>query len=160
MEETQAVPSITLKAAGSGRLVRLDQVAQPTVALIFGQDNSGAVDPVVEAVRAKYSEEQVLIASVVDLRKLPKLLRKMAEGMMNGRYEAEAKKLRDGLDPVEHIVILPDWDGEVVRGFGLEGVDKQLAVAVVARGGRLAGLYHDSAPEGVITTMLEPVVSS
>ncbi|HEX6032089.1 MAG TPA: hypothetical protein VFY90_11725 [Tepidiformaceae bacterium] len=159
MEETQAVPSVTLKAAVSGRLVRLDQLEKPAVVMMFGQNNSAQVDPVVEAVRAKYPEEQVLLVSVADLSKLPKLLRKMAEGVMNGRYKGEAEKLRDGLDPAEHVVILPDWDGEVAPGFGLGPVDKQMAMAVVATGGRLAGTYQDAAPETAVTGMLESALA-
>lgn len=159
MEETQAVPSVTLKAAGSGREVRLDDLGKPSVLLVFGQDNAGQVDPVVEAVRSKYGEEQVLIVSVVDLNKLPKLFRGMAEGVMKGRYNDEAKKLRDGLDPAEHVVILPDWDGEVAPGLGLGPVDKQAAMAIVGPGGRLAGVYHDAAPESVVVEMLDKALA-
>lgn len=159
MEETQAVPSVTLKAAGSGREVRLDQLDKPSVLLVFGQDNAGQVDPVVEAVRSKYSEEQVLIVSIADLHKLPKLLRGMAEGVMKGRYNDEAKKLREGLDPVEHVVILADWDGEVAPGLGLGPVDRQMAMAIVGPGGRLAGVYHDAAPEKVVVEMLDKALA-
>jgi hypothetical protein len=158
--QVSQAPSTVLTAAGSGREFRLDQLPRTAAVLLMGQSTASAVDGMVEAIRAKYPEEQVLIANVVDLGSFPKLLKKVAEMTLNGRYDGWKGRLREGLVPEEHIVILPDWDGTVAPALGLSDVDKQFAVAVVKPDGEVVGTYQGPEPQPKAVELLDRAFAS
>lgn len=154
MTEPQA-PAITLKAVVSGRRVTFNEVTVPTLLLLFDQGTSTTLDPVLTPVRERWPEaSQVQIANVVDGRKFPRIIRKVAETLMNNSYHTNAKELPAGHDPADYLLILPDWDASVMKALAIEDVSKQLALAVVAPGGELMGTYQgDEAPAQAIALL-------
>lgn len=134
-------PPIKLTAIVSKRVFKLDAVEVPTLLVLVSQQSAAAADGVLVGVRASYPDPAVLqLATVIDLRAIPRLLRKVAETTLNGRYHERAKALDPDADPAQRIVILPDWDGGVATAFGLPDLGTQAAVAMVAPGGRLVGV--------------------
>ncbi|MBI2766175.1 MAG: hypothetical protein HYX53_09720 [Chloroflexi bacterium] len=152
---TGTAPTITLTAVESGRRIALHDVAVPTVLLLFAQETSTAIDPVIDAVRAKFpTAEEVQIANVVDAHAFPRLLRKVPEMVMSNRYKDAAKNLEAGRDPAQYLIILPDWHAAVTKAMGIESVNAQIGVAVLAPGGKLIGPYQGPAPETVVLELL------
>ncbi len=140
-------PAITLQAIVSKRKVVFDAVDLPTLLVCVNQESSGGADTVVEQVRAVYPNvNELLVANVADLRSFPKLLRKVAETIMNGRYNDAAKRIEPPERPEDHIVILPDWDGAAVQALGFTDVSKQIGVALLLPGGKSAGTYQGDDP--------------
>ena len=57
---------------------------------------------------------------MIDARVVPRLFRGTAEGMMEREYREAAAAMPKGYDPAEHLILLPDWKGEVVRAYGVD----------------------------------------
>ena len=142
MDES-AAPALVFTAIESKRIIDVADVDRRTVLLLIAQETSNTVDPVIAEVRAKYElASDVQIANVVDLRKFPRLVRKVAETLMSHRYKESAKELPPGRDPAEWVIILPDWDGELMKALEITDVSEELVVAVIAPGGRLLGVHQ------------------
>jgi hypothetical protein len=154
----QRAPSLALTAARSGRAVRLDSLGRVAVVLGLASETSGMVDGVIAAIRERYEEEDVLIVNLVNLEKLPKLLRQVATHTMTARYEASAATLRAGLNPQEHVVILPDWDGKATDEMGFCEVEKSIAVAVLGADGYVLSRYEGATPETAVVELLDSAV--
>lgn len=158
MPDPAVAPAITFTAVESKRKVDLADVEAPTVLLLVAQGTgtADAVEAVAQAVRGKYPDiAQVRTATIVDLRPVPRLVRKVAETMLSARYRDRAKGLAAGRDPREWIVIIPDWDAKAMKAFGIEDVSQQIAVAVVAPGGKLVGTYQGPEAPAAVLEMLE-----
>ncbi|MBA4181334.1 MAG: hypothetical protein C0506_12155 [Anaerolinea sp.] len=155
MSDPALAPAITFTAVESKRKIDLADVRVPTVLMLVSQATSEAVDPIVEAVRGKYPDiGQVLTATAVDLRSVPRLVRKVAETMLSARYKQRAAALEPGRDPREWVVIIPDWDAKAMKALGIEDVSQQLAVAVLAPGGKLVGTYQGAGAPAAVLEML------
>ena len=155
MPDPAVAPAITFTAIESNRKVDLANVEVPTVVMLVAQGSADAVEPVAQAVRAKYPDiSQVRTASIIDLRSIPRLMRKMAESVLGGRYKERAKELEAGRDPKEWVVIIPDWDAKAMKAFGFEDVSQQMAVVVVAPGGKLIGTYQGPDAPAAVLEML------
>jgi len=140
-------PAITLQAIVSKRKIAFDAVESPTLLVCVNQESSGSADAVVEQVRAAYPDvNDLVVANVADLRSFPKLLRKVAETIMNSRYNDAAKRIEPPARPEDRIVILPDWDGAAVQALGFTDVSKQIGIALLLPGGKLAGIYQGDEP--------------
>jgi hypothetical protein len=154
--QLRPAPNITLKSAGSGRQVTLNKEGLPLVLLCVAQGTAGGVEPIREAVRHRYPDARtVVIASVVDLKGVPRLMRKMAEGVLNNRYKENAARLDEGKDARDYVVILPDWKGEVAPALGIADVGKQLGVAVISSRGEITGVYQGDDPAAAAVEILE-----
>lgn len=140
-------PTVTLQAIVSKRKVAFADADLPTLLVCVNQESSGGADAVVEQVRADHPNvNELLVANVADLRSFPKLLRKVAETIMNSRYNDAAKRIEPPERPEDHIVILPDWDGAAVQALGFTDVSKQIGIALLLPGGTLAGTYQGDEP--------------
>jgi len=156
LEQRQRAPKITLKAAGSGRQVTLDSEGVPLALVLVGQGTAGSVDAIRAAIRERWPEARsAMIASVIDLRSVPRLMRKMAEGALANRYKENLGKLPEGRDPRDYIVILPDWKGEVMAAMGVADVATTAAVAAVSAAGEIAGVYQGDDPAAAAVELLE-----
>lgn len=145
--EVTPAPDLSFTAIESKRLIKLNALEFPTVLILVSQSSSEQTGAVVEAIRARYpTVEEAQIASVVDLRSFPRLVRKIAEGLMSQRYKEAAKNILEGRDPERYIVILPDWEAKAMKAFGIGDVSKTMAIAVLAPGGRVIGTYQGESP--------------
>jgi hypothetical protein len=134
---------MTLKAAGSGREVTLNAIGRPAVLLFHTQETAEQAAQVNLAVRQveDYADpSQLLIANVVDLHAVPKLFRGFAENAMRDSYKQAASALPREANPADHVLILPDWDGNVTKSVGLKDVNKDAGVAVLDADGHIVGV--------------------
>jgi hypothetical protein len=152
-----SAPAITLTAVVSKRKIALNDVAVPTLVLLFDQGTSNTLDPVIAPVRDRWpTAERVQIANVVDLRKFPKIVRKVAETLMSNSYKQNAAGVPADRNPADYIIILPDWDAKVMKALGIESVSERLAAAVIAPGGKLIGWAQgDDAPARAVAMLEE-----
>lgn len=98
---------------------------------------------------------ELLVANVVDLHKIPFLLRKVAEGVLNSEHRKALEGLGPGQAAEDYVVILPDWDGSAVRGFGLEDATRTLGLASVGAQGEVLWRYQGENPGEELRKFLE-----
>jgi hypothetical protein len=144
---TQA-PAVTLKANGHGRMLTFNELGVPAVLVCVARETSNLASPVVNAVREKYATaDQVLIVNVADTRPFPRLIRKVAEQIMKSAYNDAVKNLEPGSRPEDYVLIVPDWDGDLLGPLGIDDVSKTIAVVVLDARGGIVGVYQgDDAP--------------
>ena len=141
---TKIMPPITITAAGSRRKIPLHKLGRPVVLLFLWQETESLADDVRAAVRTKYPEPaQVMIVNLADLRGIPRLLRRMVEPEMAKGYKRTIAKLPEGVErPYEHVIILPDWKGEVAQAVGVEDTHETPVVAVMDSDANIIGDYQ------------------
>ncbi|MCB0046231.1 MAG: NAD(P)/FAD-dependent oxidoreductase [Caldilineaceae bacterium] len=134
------LPGGSLTAAGSKREFQRHALPGPMLFVCHGENNTGAVAVVSEHVRAQIPDPaELLIASCVDLRHVPRMFRAIAQRAMGQAYEKTAELIPADLDPADHVIILPDWDGAVAKSLGFTDVSKEAGVGLVAADGRILG---------------------
>ena len=137
------LPAGTLEAAGSGRKIDLHALPAPTLFVCHNENTTSAVAVVSEHVRAQVPDPaELLIVSCVDLHHVPKMFRAVANKAMAKAYATTADLLPDGLDPLDHVIILPDWNGSVRRAFGFDDVGEEAGVGLVDGDGTIMGSYR------------------
>ena len=155
-ENATRAPSVTLQAIGHGRKIKIDEIGTPAVLICVGRETSSQARPVVDAVREEYPPAaDAVIANVAEVRGFPRVLRKVAEQLMKSSYKDAVEGLDPAKTPEEYVLILPDWDGDVLGPLGIDDVSKQIAVAVVDRGGMIVGLYQGEEPASRAVELLE-----
>jgi hypothetical protein len=138
-----AAPAVTLKANGHGRMLTFNELGVPAVLVCVARETSSLASPVVNAVREKYATaDQVLIVNVADTRPFPRLIRKVAEQIMKSAYNDAVKNLEPGRKPEDYVLIVPDWDGDLLGPLGIEDVSKTIAVVVLDVRGGVVGVYQ------------------
>ena len=70
----------------------------------------------------------------------------MAEGMMESSYREVAAALPDGYDAADHLILLPDWSGDVVRAYGVGNVSREIALVFIGPEGQVRAGYHGPNP--------------
>lgn len=147
-------PTFEMQAVVSQRAVGLPRDAGRVLVLIFhDQNGTDVIEPVNSVVRrALYSAEDVLVASVVNLRSVPSLLRPMVGKIVERAYHQAAEHVPERMDSADYIVILLDWDGQVTRRYGVDGrpsvvvVDQDGDIAAYHRGGDLPAAVAEILP--------------
>jgi hypothetical protein len=144
----QPAPAFSLKAVASGRVFRPADHAGRPLLLIFVDHNTGrASQPIVETLRRRYADHrQLTIAIVVDARIVPRLLRGVAEGVMESSYREVAAAIPAGYDAADHLILLPDWSGDVVRAYGIGSVSREIALVLIGPDGVVRANYHGPNP--------------
>lgn len=112
--------------------------------LVFHNQHSlDAVRDVQRSVRERYpSPQEVLVASVADTSKAPRLLRGVVEAALKHAYTEASKFVPAGLDPADYVIILPDWSGAVTKAFGVGNVDREGEVVVIDGKGLVVGKHR------------------
>ena len=142
MAESTTSLSEPYKAIGHGREINLSTLGVPAVLIFVGRETSGQAAPLVTAIRERWgSVAQVQICNLADVRGIPKLLRKPVEMLMKSSYNDAASNLLEGRRPEDYVNILPDWEGQAYRAFGVEDVTKEAAFGVLDGAGGIVGTY-------------------
>ena len=137
----QPAPRFQLQAVVSQRLI--DPAQTPAQALVLTFHDQHALDAIRElqtAVRTAYpTAAEVLMASVADVSRVPRPLRRLVKPFMERAYAEAATYVPAGLDPADYVIILPDWSGETTKRYG---VGKEPYLVVIDRDGRVVGDYR------------------
>ena len=108
------------------------------------------------AVRTRWpSAGDVLVADVVDLHKVPSMFRRVAEGVLQKEHRQAVDALSPGLDPYDHVVLLPDWNGAVAKALGLEDPTQQLGWAVINPAGEVLAAASGSGTDSSLIQAIE-----
>lgn len=160
LEVGTAAPAFSLTAIGSGREVRPAAGSSQALMLVFHDQNSAdQVQKMQMKVRARYADAQrLLIASVVDMSRVPRLLRPAAEAVMKGSYTKAAAAMPQGLDAADYVVILTDWDGKVSKAYGAIQVDRHPLLVLLDDSGVVRGFHQGATLSQHALDMLAPVV--
>jgi hypothetical protein len=136
-------PSVELEAIGHGRRLAIDAIGAPAVLIFVGRETSVSARSVVDAIRARYPmPSQVIVATVADLRGVPRLVRRVARRRMKSSYDHAVARLEEGQAPEDYVLLLPDWDGVVIKALGIHDLSRTIAVAVIDASGNVTGVYH------------------
>ncbi len=115
----------------------------PTLLVCHTENSTGAVAVVSEHVRATVPDPaDLLIVACVDLHHVPKMFRAVANRAMAKAYNTTGDLLPEGLDPVDHVIITPDWDAGIRNALGFDDVDAEAGIGLVDRKGNIAGAYR------------------
>jgi hypothetical protein len=155
--QISTVPDMTLTAAGSDRQIALAHIGIPTLLIFFGQRTASVMPHINDTVRDTYPQaSSVVIASIVDLRSVPRLLHSVAKRELKKIYATTGEHMPDHLNPEDYILILPDWDGVVHKALDLTDTDKNAAIVVLDRGGQIVGIeQNDHLPESALRLLKE-----
>ena len=149
----EKIPTIKLTAGATGRVFNLGQLGRPALLVFLWQDSLPQSEVINRAVRDRYPKaSQVLVMNVADLRGIPRLVRGIVENEMRKVFKETAAKLPKGINPVEYVILLPDWKGETVKALGLGDVHETPAVAVIDGDGNIYGSYQG---ENLVEAALE-----
>ena len=154
MQAGDPAPDWKLEAAVSGRAVDKAGLAGRRVVLVFhGPRTTDAPKEVGKAVRAEHADAaDVFVANVINLKSMGGLWKKVATAQVNQTYEKMAAKLEaKGMDPVEYVVLCPDWENAVAPAFGVEDSNQEAAAAVIEDDGTVLGVVSgDDLSSGVL----------
>ena len=149
------MPDITMKAFGHGRELKLDELGVPAVYTCVARETADQPPPVARAIRDAYPlASQVMVISIADVRKIPRLLKPIVEQLMKSSYKNAVDGLQPGRTPEEYVLILPDFDNEFLGPLGIDDVSKRIAVVVATASGDVAGVYQGDEPAEAALKML------
>ena len=150
-------PDFDLLAAGSGRRVRLRDLAGRKVVLIFHlQGTAPTARALNRALRARFPDpEGVFVASVIDLSIVPSLYWMTVSLVLGSAYEQAARELPSDVDPADYLVILPDCGGRVSRDYGARNTGRAAAIVVIDEDSDIAISYQRERPVEAVLEVLE-----
>lgn len=132
------LPHQTLTAVVSDREITLDAIGRTTVLVFHGQDTAGEAMTVNASVRAAYPDpDEILIASIIDLRQFPSMFHGMVKPEIEKAYHKAAGSLAPGADAGALIILLPDWKGEAHEACGVHDSTREAAIIVADNEGRV-----------------------
>jgi hypothetical protein len=147
MAPGRPAPGFKLTAVKSGREVSQKDCSGYVLGLIFhDRETAQAVIDIQNLVRPEYPDTGLTLASVVDVSRVPRFLRRVARPFLEQVYDDAAKQMPADLKPEDYIFLLPDWDGKVTKSFGVKNQDKTAALVVVNRDGVVIGSYQGPEP--------------
>lgn len=151
----QQAPAVTLKANGHGRALTFNKLGTTAVLICVARETSDQSSPVVTVIREAYpSAADVMVITIADTRPFPRIIRKVAEQLMKSAYNDAVKNLMEGRTPEEYVLIVPDWDGQVLGPLGIDDVTKTIAIAVIDAGGNVAGVYQGDDPRSRVLELI------
>ncbi len=156
----QPAPDISLQAVESGRTINPAQPDARYLVLVFqSQKTVRAMAPIQDKVRRKFpAADDVRIASVVDLRGVPRMFRGMAKSALKQAYTEAASHLPEdwpSSDPADYVIILPDWKGTFFDAFGVTDANEKAAAVVINQQGVVLGSSQDGNLSAFVLSLLD-----
>lgn len=133
-------PNFELTAITSQRVITpARDDGRPLVLIFHDHTMANAVREINTAVRRSYDADAVLVASVVDLRAVPRLLRGMVRTFMEQAYRQGTGAVPPEAEPADYVIILPDWDGKATSALKVPPLKQGPSVVVLSGDGVVAG---------------------
>lgn len=135
----EAAPHFALKTVRTERVVGIPASLPNVLVLLFQDQNTvAAARNVNQTLRRAYPDgDDLIVASLVNMSGVPRIMRKLADTVLNRAYDEAAKEIPAGYDPADYIVLLPDWDGGVFRQFAVPDVSQQALLIVIDHTGQV-----------------------
>lgn len=155
-------PPFTLTAVASERQVRLAERSGTPLLLVFVDRHSRDAAPeLVKGIRLRYDDHRALpVANVLDLQVVPRLLRGTVKGMMTAALQQARTQIPEPYDPDDHLILLPDWKGEVHQAYRVPDVSEQPALVMIDGHGRIHSNYHGRQPLGAALAAVAQVLNT
>ena len=151
-----AAPDFSLTAVVSKRRISPLQMPGKTLLFFHGYQTAVQVGAVVKALKEDYPDpEQVVMASVVDLRAIPRFIHGLARKIMRDAYHQAAREVPDGQEVPDHIIILPDWKGVAFEAYQVPKRNDQVALVLIDEGHLIQGSYLGHEPLQGALALLE-----
>ena len=148
-------PDFSLTAVVSERTISPTNITGQLLLIFHGYQAAALVGRTIEAIRAVYPDpQQLLIASVADMRIVPRLLRGMAEKIMGDAYHQAAAHVPSGQEPADHIIILPDWQGRVFAAYQIPENKGQVALVLIDQDQLIQDTYLGHEPQEAALALL------
>ncbi len=155
LPENTPAPHFSAKAQVSHRPIDLSAAAGELLLIFHSYQTAPVAARITRAVRELYpGPEQVLVASVADMRVVPRLLRGTARGIIKNAYREASKQVPAGQDPADHIIILADWNGALFKAYQVPPTGRQVALVLVDEARAIAGNYVGAQPEQAALALL------
>lgn len=139
-------PRFTLTTIGSGRTFKLGDLRGRQVLLLFVDRHTAhdARDLVEQLRRRQPNHEALTIALIIDLHAVPKMLRGAAARFIESTYHEGAAQIPAPYDPADHLILLPDWTGQLFGGYHIANRDHQLAAVMIDEAGKVAAVIQEA----------------
>jgi len=155
LPDNTPAPPFSAKAQVSQRPVSLTAAKGKLLLIFHSYQTAPVAAGITRAVRERYhSPDQVLIASVADMRVVPRLLRSTAKAIIKNAYSEAAREVPAGQDPADHIIILADWSGAMFQAYRVPATSRQVALVLIDESKVIAGSYSGDQPEQAALSLL------
>lgn len=141
-------PDFTLEHV-LGHPVSMSDFSGRTVVVMFGgRDSAEQVKQGVQAIRESHDPDALPVLAISDLQAVPRPARILPKKQLKKAYEEAVQDLTSILeaqgkpapdDPSTAVVMLMDWEGDAVKGFGVSGVEQEAVAVVVGADGKVIG---------------------
>lgn len=138
MSPAETLPAAILTTVVSAQELTLNALGRAAVLVFHGQDTAAEAMAVNKTVRAVYpNPDEVLIASIIDLRPFPSMFHGMVQPELEKVYHKAVAKLPDDVDAAALVVLLPDWKGAAHEACGVRNSTGEAVVVVADAQGRV-----------------------
>ena len=132
-----------------GHKVSLGDFRGRTVVVVFGgRESAPQLKQGIHTIRVKYHPDELPVIGVSDLRAAPRAARIIVKSQLKKAFQEAVQDETATLagagkpplgDPSKDVIMLMDWSGEVVDGFGLSGVDQEAVGVALDGDGKILG---------------------
>lgn len=149
-------PSFFLTAIGASRVVGGPPgPAAPLLLIFHGHIGAETAQTLNIVVRNEFpTTDQLLIASVIDLRHIPRYMRSAVELTLASAYRQAAKSVPEHLDPTEYVIIVPDWEGKVTNAFEMQERTDDIGLVLITNPWTLFDTYTGTDPSAAVLRMV------
>lgn len=113
--------------------------------LFVDRHTAPAARDLVEQLRRRQPDHEALtVALVIDLHSVPKMLRGTAERFIESTYHEGAALIPAPYDPADHLILLPDWTGQLFDGYHIDRNSPGMAAVFIDEEGKIAAIIHDA----------------
>ena len=155
-------PNLTLPDVHGADVSLAQFRGKPAVITVAGKGAAKHASELSEAITVRLHDHVQLIC-VMDLRKMPKMIRGRAgkqlartyNGSVEGLSEARQRAgVRVPDDPSQLLIMLRDCDGEAAQAFGLSGIEDEVAAVLVdAQGNVVTTAWGTGAAEEIASAL-------
>ena len=77
---------------------------------------------------------------------------------MEKEYRQAAAAIPSGYDPADHLILLPDWNGEVTRAYRAADLGQAVHLFLIGPDGLTRGQYHGPDPAARALEMVQALL--